>query len=171
VAVAALGTAGPLTRRPYLLLAALVTGLMAALVVLGLQVRTVSTDRTEERRRQAVLSAARQEAVNLTTIDSQHLDRDIQRILDAATGEFREQFAAGSNELTKLLAANKAKSTGEVLEAGIVTVDEDSAQVLVVVDTTITNAEEPKGRLSHYRMQLDLVRQGSRWLTTRLEFL
>jgi Mce-associated membrane protein len=145
-------------------------GLAAALVVLALQLRLASADRVEERRRDAILQAARQEAVNLTTIDAAHLDRDVQRILDGATGEFKEQFAAGSSELTKLLTTNKSRSTGEVLEAGIVTADDDSAQVLVVVDSMIINAEEPKGRLSHYRMQLDLVRQGSRWLTARLEF-
>jgi Mce-associated membrane protein len=168
--VAARGTAGPLSRRHYLLLAGLVTGLAAALVALAALVPKASEDRTESRRREAILRAARQEAVNLTTIDAEHLDRDIQRILDGATGEFKEQFAAGSNELTNVLTTSKSTSTGEVLEAGIVTADDDSAQVLVVVDSRITNAQEPQGRLSHYRLQLDLVRQGSRWLTARLEF-
>jgi len=168
--VAARWTAGPLSRRHYLLLAALVTGLAAALVVLALLVPKVSEDRAESKRREAIVRAARQHAVNLTTIDAEHLDRDIQRILDGATGEFKEQFAAGSNELTKVLTTSKSKSTGEVLEAGIITADDDSAQVLVVVDSRITNAEEPQGRLSHYRLQLDLVRQGPGWLTARLEF-
>ena len=152
------------------MLAVLVGLLIAAVAALVVGTSRGAQDRADDAQRAAILRSARQQAVNLTTIDAEHIDRDVQRILDGATGDFRAQFEAGSKDLTEVLATSRSVSKGEVLEAGIVTSDSDSAQVLVVVDSTVTNAEEPKGRLSHYRMQLDLVRQGGRWLTSNLEF-
>ena len=62
-------------------------------------------------------------------------------------------------------------SRGEVLDAGIVSDDADSARVLVVADSTVTNAAQPQPQKRHYRMQLDLVRSGGRWLVSDLQFV
>ena len=82
--------------------------------------------------------------MNFTTLDYQELDRDLGRVLDGATGDFRSQFEAGTNDLAELVTANQAVSKGEVLEAGIVSDDDDSARVLVVADSTVTNAASPR---------------------------
>ena len=89
----------------------------------------------------------------------------------ASTGDFRSQFRAGTKDLTALVTENKATSQGEVLDAGIVSDDADSARVLVVADSTVTNSADPKPQKRHYRMQLDLVREGSRWLVSDLQFV
>ena len=44
----------------------------------------------------ALLQAGRQGALNLTTVDWQHADADVQRILDSATGTFHEDFSMRS---------------------------------------------------------------------------
>jgi Mce-associated membrane protein len=62
-------------------------------------------------------------------------------------------------------------SVGDVLEAGIVTSDSDSARVLVVVDSKVTNTATTGSQVRHYRMQLDLTRRGDRWLTSDLSFV
>ena len=64
-----------------------------------------------------MLQAARQQAVNFTTLDYRHLDRDLGRVLDGATGEFRKEFEAGTKDLKELVTANRAVSEGEALEA------------------------------------------------------
>jgi Mce-associated membrane protein len=109
--------------------------------------------------------------VNFTTLDYRQLDRDLGRVLDGATGEFRSQFEAGTKDLSELVTANQAVSEGEVLEAGIVSDDADSARVLVVADSTVTNAAETEPQKRHYRLQLDLVRDGERWLVSDLQFV
>ena len=58
-----------------------------------------------------------------------------------------------------------------MLDAGIVSDDADSARVLVVADSTVTNSADAKPSKRHYRMQLDLVRHGSRWLVSDLQFV
>jgi Mce-associated membrane protein len=170
------GMGRPVTRgrRPgarTLALAALAIAAVACLVLVALTVPRLSAASDREQRRAEVLRAARQQAVNFTTLDHRRLDRDLGRVLDGATGEFREQFEAGTKDLSELVTANQAVAEGEVLEAGIVSDDADSARVLVVADSTVTNSTGPDPQKRHYRLQLDLVRDGDRWLVSDLQFV
>ncbi|MGW1023661.1 hypothetical protein ACWD4J_08055 [Streptomyces sp. NPDC002577] len=124
-----------------------------------------------EQRRQEILAAARQSALNFTSIDYRHYDRDSRNVLKGATGDFKEQFAAQTEQLTKLVAQNKSVSEGQVLEAGITRSDERSARVLVVADSKVSNASAPHGEARTYRLQLDLVLKDGRWLTSGVEFV
>ncbi|MEU6181048.1 hypothetical protein [Streptomyces coeruleorubidus] len=127
--------------------------------------------READQRRQGILAAARQSALNFTSLDYRHYDRDSANVLAGATGEFKKQFAAQTDQLTKLVARNKSVSEGQVLEAGIVRSDEDSARVLVVADSKVTNTAAPEGEARTYRLQLDLVHKDGRWLTSDVEFV
>ncbi|MGW7367179.1 hypothetical protein ACWGI8_28060 [Streptomyces sp. NPDC054841] len=148
---------------------AVATAVTAALSVwLGLQ---VYEQRVEEQRHQDILAAARQSALNFTSLDYRHYGRDSGNVLKGAAGDFKEQFAAQTAELTKLVAANKSVSEGRVLEAGITRADERTARVLVVADSKVTNTAAPEGQSRTYRLQLDLVLEGGRWLTSNVEFV
>ncbi|MDC0768301.1 hypothetical protein [Streptomyces sp. HD] len=158
-------------KRPRRLTAALVTAtaLTTALTIwlsLGLYAQHET-----DRRHQDILSAARQSALNFTSLDYRHYDRDSANVLAGATGDFKKQFAAQTQQLTRLVATNRSVSEGQVLEAGIVRSDEDSARVLVVADSKVTNTAAPKGEARNYRLQLDLVHRDGRWLTSDVEFV
>lgn len=127
--------------------------------------------READQRRQGILAAARQSALNFTSLDYRHYDRDSANVLAGATGEFKKQFTAQTDQLTKLVAQNKSVSQGQVLEAGIVRSDEDSARVLVVADSKVSNTAAPEGEARTYRLQLDLVHKDGRWLTSDVEFV
>jgi len=157
--------------RPRVLLTVLGLAAAAAVVAAVLLAMKLQDAPDEEARRQEILQAARQQGVNITTLDHRSVDRDLQRVLALATGDFRKEFEAGTKELTDLVVQNEAVSTGEVLEAGIVTADSDSARVLVVADSTVSNSATEEQQVRHYRMQLDLVRRGDRWLTSSLSFV
>ncbi|MGW2558632.1 hypothetical protein ACWCXB_05160 [Streptomyces sp. NPDC001514] len=131
----------------------------------------VYEQRVEERRHQDILAAARQSALNFTSLDHRHYARDSANVLKGATGDFKKQFAAQTAELTKLVAANKSVSQGQVLEAGITRADERTARVLVVADSKVTNIAAPEGQARTYRLQLDLVLENGRWLTSGVEFV
>ena len=129
--------------------------------------------RTAERGRQEALAAAKQAAVNFVSISVSTVDSDIQRIIDGATGEFKEEYDSNKATFRTQIVENKASSTGTVLRAAILSSDSDSAVVLVALDATITNVNSPDGKLSHYRMQLDMARDpgSGRWLVSRLDFV
>lgn len=125
----------------------------------------------EEQRRQDIVAAARQTALNFTSLDYRRYDRDSKNVLKNATGDFKRQFAGQTKQLTKLVAANKSVSQGRVIEAGIARADERSARVLIVADSKVTNTAAKKGQARNYRLQLDLVLERGRWLTSDVEFV
>ena len=168
--MAATRTTQPVRNR-MLMLGTLGLAAIAALVVVAMTVPRLSAAAERDQRRTDVLAAARQQAVNFTTLDYQHLDRDLRRVLSGATGGFRKQFESGTKDLSQLVTENQAVSQGEVLEAGIVSDDEDSARVLVVADSTVTNSASSDPQRRHYRLQLDLVHRGDRWLVSDLRFV
>jgi Mce-associated membrane protein len=142
--------------------------LVAGGVVLG--TRWAQASETEDRY-DAVLDAARAEALAFTTLDHRTVEEDTQRVLDGATGAFERQFRSSLDQLTALATENESVSTGKVLSAGVVSADEDSARVIVVADSTVSNVNTPSPQPRHYRIQLDLVRQGDTWLTSDLQFV
>ena len=160
-----------MTRRQTLLIGLLALVAAVAVLAVVLLANRLGDVADEEARRQEILQTARQQGVNITTLDYQTVDKDLQRVLDQSTGTFRKEFRAGTKDLTDLVVKNKAVSTGEVLEAGIVTADSDSARVLVVADSTVSNGASAQPQVRHYRMQLDMVRRGDRWLTSTLTFV
>src|SRR4029079_8410345 len=74
---------------------ATIVGLVAVVVLAGLTgwlgFRAYKSHQADEQRK-LFLEVGRQGALNLTTIDWQEADADVQRILDAATGTFYDDF-------------------------------------------------------------------------------
>ena len=168
---AAPAPAAPARRRARLglyALAALMLLLLVAAVLLGLRLRDAALD---DAARDAALTAAKQSALNLTSIDKDEFDEDVERVLEGATGEFRQDFQARSGDLETLLLENEVVAEGRVLEAGIVRADRRNATALVVVDSTVRNTATPEGRVNSYRMRLEVEKVGDRWLTSALEFV
>ncbi|MGW2641159.1 hypothetical protein [Streptomyces sp. NPDC001348] len=163
------GMSGSLSGRAVPVGLALATVLTAAAAVwLG---AGVHQQHETAQRRQDVLAAARQSALNFTSLDYRHYDRDSANVLKGATGDFKKQFTAQTAQLTKLVAENRSVSEGQVLDAGIIRCDDRSARVLVVADSKVTNTAVPRGQARTYRLQLELVHRGGRWLTSDVEFV
>jgi Mce-associated membrane protein len=121
---------------------------------------------------QQALAAARQETLDFVSISASSVDRDLARIAAGATGEFKDQFTRGMAQVRQAVVENNVSSHGNVLRAGLVSGDRDSAVVLVAVDANVKNVRAPDGRLSHYRIQVDLVKDhAGRWLVSRLQFI
>jgi Mce-associated membrane protein len=119
------------------------------------------------------IAAARQLATNFVSISAASVDADLARIAAGATGEFGEEFGRGMPGVRQAVLENKVQSAGTVLRAGLVSGDEDSAIVLVAIDATVKNVKAPDGRISHYRIQLDLARESAsgKWLVAKLQFV
>lgn len=151
----------------------LVVLLAATLAAAGVTGHRWYVDRATEQARQAAVAAAKQASVNFVSVSAASVDRDIQRITTGATGDFRDEFTRGQSQVRAAVVENKVDSRGSVLRAGLVSGDLRRAVVLVAVDATVKNVKAPEGRPSHYRIQLDLVRdrESDRWLVSRLQFV
>ncbi|WP_345637763.1 hypothetical protein [Rugosimonospora acidiphila] len=163
---------GGASWRPRLLAGALVVLLVAGLGAAGLLARGWYHQRQLDDARQAALAAGRQTTVNFVSISASTVDRDLKRIADGATGQFKDEFAQDTAQVRAAVVANKVKSTGTVLRAAVVSANLRSAVVLIAIDATVKNTSAPDGRLSHYRIQVNLSRGASgRWLVAQLQFV
>jgi len=120
----------------------------------------------------AVLEAASAEATAFINIDYQHMDDSIQAVRDHATGEFAKQYDKSLESLRKLMTRNQSVMEGQVLAAGVVNADQDSARVLVATKGTVQNTST-SGKKSerNLRLQIDLEYVDGAWLTSDLQFV
>lgn len=151
----------------------LVVVLVAALTAAGLLGWRWYGQQQLHREHSAAITAARQLTVNFISISAATVDADLQRITAGATGEFKEEFTKGATQVRAAVVENAVESRGTVLRTGLVSGDLDSAVVLVAVDATVRNLSAPQGRPSHYRIQLDLVKDAETdaWLVSKLQFI
>lgn len=131
-----------------------------------------SADDDLTERHQQVAAAAEELTLAFLRVDHRDMDPLMDAVLDGATGDFKQQYADKRETLAEEAARNKSVSTGEVVALGVGDLDDDSAQVFVAANSLVSNTstngtEQPR----YYRLQLDLVREGDRWLTTNVQFV
>ena len=129
------------------------------------------TSGAEAQDRADALAAARQIAVNFSTLDYRHFDQDIARVTSGATGSFRSDFAGQAAQIKQVVVADKSTSTGQVGQVAFVSSSPTSARALVVLDATVTNTSATTPTARHYRVQLDLTKVHGRWLASQLTFV
>ena len=122
-------------------------------------------------KRSQFLQVARQGALNLTTIDWQHADADVRRILDGATGEFYDDFAKRSQPFIDVLRQAKATTVGKITEAGLESETPGSAQALVAVSVQTSNAGETDPVPRAWRMRITVQRVGDQVKVSNVGFV
>ncbi|MGI8524521.1 MAG: nuclear transport factor 2 family protein, partial [Nocardioides sp.] len=151
--------------------------LLAVLSVLGgLLVHRAGADearsRVQQERYAAVLSAARAEADAFVNLRYDRAGEGLRRVGAGATGSFAHKYGAGAAQVRSTLRANHSVLTGSVLWAGVVSVDNDTASVIVATTGTVSNKRTGGREVARtYRLRLDLVQRDGRWLTSSLVFV
>jgi len=177
-------------RRVILNATLYVVVMVAAALLVVLAVRTFDDDPTptslpvkgmveldeassgEQQRYADILDSASAEATAFLNIRYDDTQTAIDAVLGGATGDFRDQYEKSTEALVKLLDQYKSVRTGEVLWAGVVAQDPDSATVILATTGTVQNTstgEEPYSE--NYRVQMQLVLEKGRWLTSDLQFV
>lgn len=135
---------------------------------LGLQANQA---RQDAHLRALLVQVAKQGAVNLTTIDYEHADNDVQRILDSATGPFREDFHNRSGPFIDVVKQAKSKSVGTVTEAGLESIDGGQGQVLVAVTVKTTSNGAPEEQPRYWRMRITVAQQDGGAKVSNVDFV
>ena len=127
--------------------------------------------RQAQRQSELFVTVGRQGALNLTTIDCQHADSDVRRILDSATGSFYDDFAKRSKPFIEVLRKAQSKSVGTITEAGLESQSGGEAQVLVAVSVVTSNAGEPEAEPRHWRMRISVKKLGDEAKVSNVAFV
>lgn len=124
-----------------------------------------------EQERQLFLQVGRQGAINLTTIDWQNAEADVQRVLDSATGTFYDDFQNRSAPFVQVVKQAQSKSVGTIAEAGLESATSDEAQVLVAVTVTTSNIGAPEQEPRAWRMRLTVQKVDDEAKVSNVEFV
>jgi Mce-associated membrane protein len=155
-------------RRATLL--GLAVAVALAVLVGWLGFRAYQSNQNNAERNQFV-QVARQGALNLTTIDWQKAESDVQRILDGATGQFHDDFAKRAQPFIEVVKQAKSTTVGTITDAGLESQTADSAQVLVAVTVTTSNAGAPQPDPHGWRMRISVQKVGDQAKVSNVEFV
>ncbi|OCB26402.1 hypothetical protein A5674_19690 [Mycobacterium malmoense] len=124
-----------------------------------------------QQQRELLVRVARQGALNLTTIDWQHADADVKRILDSATGAFYDDFSHRSQPFLDVVKKAQSTSVGTVTEAGLESQSGDESQVLVAVSVKTSNPGAPDQEPRHWRMRITVQKLGGEAKVSNVAFV
>ena len=160
-------------RMSHLRLATL-AGLVVVVALAGLTgwlgFRTYQSHQADEQRK-LFLQVGRQGALNLTTIDWQQADANVQRILDSATGTFYDDFQKRAQPFIDVVKQAQSKSVGTIAEAGLESESDHDAQVLVAVTVKTSNAGAPEQAPRAWRMRISVQKVGDEAKVSNVEFV
>jgi Mce-associated membrane protein len=164
----------PRPPRRHTLRLALIA-MTVAVVALGALVgwlgfRAHESQQTNQQRA-VYLAAARQGALNLTTISYTEVDADIKRILDSATGQFYDDFQKRSQPFVEVVKQSQSKSQGTVTESALESVNGDTAQALISVAVTTSTAQAAQQQPRAWRMRISVQKIGDTAKVSNVEFV
>src|ERR1700742_179069 len=125
----------------------------------------------ERQRAAAYIAAARQGVVNLTSLDFNKAKEDVQRVLDSATGAFKDDFQKRAEDFESVVKDSKAVTEGSVAAAAVESMNNDSAVVLVLANERVTNIAGAKDQPRTFRFRVSVVHDGDQLKLSKVEFV
>ena len=154
-----------------ILSAAAIVAICGLLGVSGWMLWRHHTVQVERQRSAAYTAAARQGVVNLTSLDFNKAKEDVQRVLDSATGEFRDDFQRRADDFASVVKDSKAVTEGSVTASAVESMGKDSAVVLVLANERVTNSAGAKDDPRAFRFRVSVVRDGDQLKISKVEFV
>lgn len=151
--------------------------LLAVVVTLGVsavfawQLVTYLNHRAEDDRRTEVLSLAKAQVIDLTTLDSTTVEGKLKALKDRTSGQFKRQLEGMASTFAGVVSDSKVKADGVVTSAAIDELSEKKASVLIASTSTVSNSKQPQPSTGTYRFRVDLVNSGGTWLISGMEFV
>ncbi len=130
-------------------------------------------DTTRHQQREAAFVAgAKKGVVNMISLDYNKAKADVQRVIDGSTGQFKTDFQQGANDLIAVVSRSKTVTEGRVNAAAIESMDRNSAVVLVLATSQVTNS--PPGRDEPpqiWRLRVTIADVGGQYKISKVEYV
>jgi Mce-associated membrane protein len=153
------------------LAAATIVAICALLGASGWMLWHHHTVLAERQRSAAYVAAARQGVINLTSLDFNNAKEDVQRVLDSATGEFKDDFQRRADDFASVVKDSKAVTQGSVRATAVESMSKDSVVVLVLANERITNSAGAKDDPRAFRFRVTVVRDGDQLKISKVEYV
>jgi len=120
----------------------------------GFAAYQVGQNRRAAHERAVLIRVAEEGAINLTTIDAEHIDADVRRILDSATGAFHDEFQERSKGFVDFVKEIQSKTEGNVTASGYEGQDGDDTRVLAALSVRTSAGGKPDDKPRFWRMRI-----------------
>lgn len=150
-------------------------GLIAALAVLGYGGWRFYEHYQVEVGAEQALAAAQKYVMTLTNFDSINPDpadeKDMDYLLDGATGEYKDMYAKSQASLLKLQVDKKATGRGTIVDSAIKSASRNEVVVVLLADQAVTNTDNPDPMLDRSRLRVTMDKVDGQWRVGYLEAL
>ncbi|WP_051406811.1 hypothetical protein [Nocardia sp. CNY236] len=119
--------------------------------------------------RAAYVQTARQAVINLTNVNPDTVEQDLDRMRSMTSGKLRSDFSSVTGPMANLLREIGATTTGEVVEAALESADDRSGRVFVAAIQTLTNSEEPEPQTRKHRFVVDVSHEDGNFTVSKVE--
>jgi Mce-associated membrane protein len=157
--------------------AALALELIAVTVVVALAVvavlihRDISSNKDDETQRKLAISAADQQVLDLTTLDYQGIQAQLDRMRNRTTGDFKRQFEGILTTFAQVVVKDKITAKGTIAASGLETMSAKKATVLVASSADVASVSSKQSSKRTYRFKVTLALVGGKWLVAGMEFV
>jgi Mce-associated membrane protein len=161
-------------RRPGRKTIAVGVGIVLASASLGATGYMLWQHHTAAHKRQLAAEftiAARQGVTALMSIDPEHAKEDVQRMIDASTGEQKNTLSVLSALIVKKAEESKVGSRVTVEAVAIESLSDNSGVALVAAKTDATGPDNAKPPPALFRLSVNMDRDGGQLKMSKVDFL
>jgi Mce-associated membrane protein len=116
-------------------------------------------------------AAARQGITALMSIDPDHAKEDVQRAIDASTGDQKNQLSVLSTLIVKRAEDTKVGLKVTIEAVAVQSLSDNSGVVLVAAKTTPTGPDNDKPPPALFRVSVNMDRDGGQLKMSKIDFL
>jgi Mce-associated membrane protein len=120
---------------------------------------------------QEYAAAARQAVTTLMSIDPNHAKEDVQRMIDASTGDLKSQLSVMSALMVKQAEDSKVGGKVTVEAVAVESVSDNSGVVLVAAKSDATGPDNAKRPPALWRLSVNIERDGGQLKMSKVDFL
>lgn len=126
---------------------------------------------THRHQQERAAAVARQGVINIMSLNFVNAEEDMQRIMDNATGTFKQQFQGQQFILVKQLIESKVVTHIDVTGVAVQSASDDSAVVLVATTSQAANAKDHHPAPRRFRVVVTLAKDQGRLKISQLAYV
>ncbi len=152
-------------------LALLVVVSAVALAAAAWQGYVLYQDNSDDTQRNEAIAVARDQVLDLTTLDSATIDAKLEAMGKRLSGDFKRQFDGFADTFADVVTEDDIRATGEIKSVAVDQFDGETAVVLVASSAEVAHGKSDEMTAKDYRVRVELDRKGDDWLITGMEFV
>lgn len=116
-------------------------------------------------------TGARQDVVNLMSLNFNSAQVDLQRVIDSTTGQFHEDFQKSAKDFLSVMKESKVVTTASVSAVAVESMTQDSAVVLVAAVSQVANTASGQPTPRNWRLSVTVNKVEDQIKMSRVEFV